>query len=366
MNQSNNKFMEQEKQNKETYYLDVLRVISSFLVIVVHSAAQEWNSFAVKSVNWQVLNVYDCLAISGVPVFFMISGALLLNEKYVISIRKLYFKKILHLFLVYHFLLIFYNLVPFFMGERMWTLKNIKADVLYDTLTGNGAYHLWFIPQLLCLYMITPLLKETFRKKEICEYFLALYFIVGAVLPALLLFDIPYKNIISSYCDRGSWGMLTGYIGYYVAGHYIHSFIPVTLTKRRRNLVIAMTVFAYMITILACSLDAIHKNEPSTILNTPLAAPHFVSAIGLFLLVRHLCRNLRNERYMYVKQVVSLSFGIYLMHPFVITVVKKVGFSTGKLHPIIMVPFFAMIIYLSSMLLVFLLKKIPVVKKVFL
>ena len=68
-----------------------------------------------------------------------------INESYELSLKKLYFSKVLHLFVVYHAWMLFYNLLPFFDGELAWTYENIKLEIIFDTLEGIGIYHLWFI-----------------------------------------------------------------------------------------------------------------------------------------------------------------------------------------------------------------------------
>lgn len=351
-----------EKVREYTPYLDILRIMSAFMVVMVHVSAQEWGNVPVNSIEWQTLNVYDCLVIPSVPLFFMISGALFLNKDYELSLKKLYLNKVLRLFVVYHVWLAFYNFLPFINGELEWTYENIKFDIIFDTLEGRGIYHLWFIPELVIMYMITPILKEAFRKKETCQYFLVLFFIIGTLLPALLLYDFPYKRFVSSYYRRTSLVMLTGYIGYYVAGHYIHSFVPDALSKKQKIMLGVIAILSYSVTILACSLDALQKNEPSAILNTPLAAPHFLSTICIFMLVRSLCTNLKVGNGSWIRTLSKLSFGIYLIHPLVIDIVEGLGLSTIEPHPIFMVPVFGGVVFGVSALAVFVLQKIPGIK----
>ena len=354
---------ENRKGKEYQPYLDMIRIISAFMVVLAHVSAQEWENISVSSAKWQVLNIYDCLAVPSVPLFFMISGALLLNQDYQISLKKLYLNKCLHLFVVYHVWMLFYNLLPFFRGELAWTYENIKFDLIFDVLEGKGIYHLWFIPQLLIMYMMTPVLKEAFRKKEICQYFLVLFFIIGTLLPAILLYDFPYKRFVSSYYSRLSSVMLTGYIGYYVLGHYLHSFVLLQLSRKKKSALAIIGVLSYGVTIVACSLDALQKNKPSVILNTPFAAPHFLSTICIFILIRSCSKKVNTNKYWMIKLLSKLSFGVYLLHPFVIDIVKRIGISTIEPHPIFMVPVFAGMVFGISAFITFLLQKIPVIKK---
>lgn len=206
--------------------------------------------------------------------------------------------------------------------------------------------------------------KNAFRKKEVCQYFLIVYILLGTLLPAMLLYDFPYKRFVRSYYERTTLVMVTGYIGYYVAGHYINSFTSTKLTKRKRRVYIVIAVLGYILTIVACSIDAIQKNEPSVILNTPFATPHFLTTLCTYSLVRSGYSSMRIRSGSWIRELSKLSFGIYLIHPFVIDIVKSIGLCILKPHPIVMIPVFTGIVYAVSGLIVLMLKKIPIVRKI--
>lgn len=75
-------------KNNRIVYMDVLRVIACFAVIMIHSSS----SYVIEnlgSLNFWIGNVSDSLARIGVPLFVMVSGALMLDEKYNFSAQKL-------------------------------------------------------------------------------------------------------------------------------------------------------------------------------------------------------------------------------------------------------------------------------------
>lgn len=83
--------MEKKIENR-IEYLDLLRIIAIFGVVVLHVAAQNWVKEFTNVFNWNVYNVYDSLVRWTVPVFVMISGTLFLSKEY--SIKKIHSKKI--------------------------------------------------------------------------------------------------------------------------------------------------------------------------------------------------------------------------------------------------------------------------------
>lgn len=80
--------VESNNKNNRIYYLDILRVMACLAVIMIHTSM----TYVIKdigSVNFWLGNIFDSLARIGVPLFVMISGTLMLNEKYECKKTKL-------------------------------------------------------------------------------------------------------------------------------------------------------------------------------------------------------------------------------------------------------------------------------------
>ncbi len=63
------------------FYIDMLRVVACIFVVMIHSSA----TYVVKDIgsfNFWIGNFLDSISRSGVPIFIMISGALMLDENY--------------------------------------------------------------------------------------------------------------------------------------------------------------------------------------------------------------------------------------------------------------------------------------------
>ncbi len=83
------------KKEERVQYLDYLRVISAFAVIVIHDVSIELAEINVFSIDWALLNIFSGIARWAVPVFVMISGTLFLGRE--IPISKIYSKYVLRL-----------------------------------------------------------------------------------------------------------------------------------------------------------------------------------------------------------------------------------------------------------------------------
>ena len=65
------------------FYLDLLKGVSIFFVVLLHTAGLGLSMTQIGSFTWQVCNVFDSLSRFVVPVFVMISGALVLIGIYI-------------------------------------------------------------------------------------------------------------------------------------------------------------------------------------------------------------------------------------------------------------------------------------------
>lgn len=347
---------------KRYNYLDILRILSSFLIVSVHVSALNWEDVSVTTSQWQTMNFFDCLSILGVPLFFMISGALFLDTQYQLSFKNLFLSKVLRLFLIYHFWLLVYNTIPFFQGNLTFDFVTIKDELFLKTLLGKGIYHLWFLPQLILLYLISPILREAFQKKTVTQYFLLLFALAGALLPTTFAYDYPYRTIVQSYYNRTDLVLMTGYVGYFVLGHYLHTHMTDILSRKKITGLIMIAAICMAVVILACSNDALIKDKPSVILNNPLMLPQFISCGALFIVIKQI--PFKQGRFMpLISKLSTYTMGIYLLHPLILNILADLQVSTLIIHPIVMIPLLTLLVYLLSLLITRILFFIPIVNK---
>ena len=165
------------------YYLDVLRVIACMAVVVIHASAP-YAKQGVSLSNFWVGDILEGPARIAVPLFVMISGALMLDERHAFGREKLirHVKKLTLFFIfwsiVYTF--VFKVIMPIMIHEQI----NITGVIGHFIL---GHYHLWYIYLIVGLYLITPLLRLWVKRenRRNVEYFLILALIFTIVLPQI-------------------------------------------------------------------------------------------------------------------------------------------------------------------------------------
>lgn len=345
-------------EQKRTAYLDVLRMIACMMVVGVHVSALCLEKLDVTSVNFKVMNGFDCFSILGVPLFVMISGSLLLSEDRSESIRHLYFKKAGKLAFLYFFWFLFYNTYNFINNGQVWNFENVKQEILLESLLGRGIYHLWFLPMMISLYLVTPFLKNFMADRTKCMLFLGLYFVLAILLPTALKFEFPYKTIVASLYERFPNVLFTGYIGYYILGHVLHEFLP-KLSHKVLAGVAAYGIVFFAIEVYACNLYSEKTGELSIILNDTMAVNAFVACTCIFILGKQI--KIKANRFL--SESAGLTLGIYLLHPFVLDLFHKAGLDTLFAPAAVAVPVVVLLVTVSTAVLVFILSKIPVVRR---
>lgn len=139
---------------KRIHYLDMLRTISIFSVIVIHVTATGLYG-ETGSTGWKTLVVYSTITRFSVPVFFMISGALFLSAPKSLSIKQLYFRNIAKIIV----LLLFWEIIyQFYHTDFVLNSANLKT-AFSNILNGNTQMHFWFLYVIVGIYFLLPIIK---------------------------------------------------------------------------------------------------------------------------------------------------------------------------------------------------------------
>lgn len=342
---------------RKTGYLDFMRILACIMVVGVHVSALCLNQLNVESLNFKIMNAFDCLFILGVPLFVMISGALLLSPEYMLDIKKLYFHKAFPLAFLYFFWLLFYNTDGFIADSKLWSFETVKKEIVLESLLGRGCGPLWFLPMIVSLYFCVPVLKAFATNQKICVLFCGLHFVLTIFLPTVLLFEFPYRTIVESIYNQFYNSMFAGYIGYFVMGHVLHTFLP-QLKKKHLVILCLCAVVSMVVEIYVCNLYSIKTGKLSTILNNPLTCNAYITCICIFAFAAQT----KIERTNLLKTGVSLTLGIYLLHPFTLRIFERIGGNTLFVPAFLSIPIITLLIAVVTMCIVFVIKKIPVLR----
>ena len=130
------------------FWVDLIRVCAIFLVILLHAAAPAVFEYGKTPIeNWWVSNLIESATRMSVPLFFMISGYLLLQKSESISLFfSKRFKKVFIPFIIWAAFYLLFD--AFYFGHKYTAFK-----VVSSLIQGPVYVHLWFFYALISLYL---------------------------------------------------------------------------------------------------------------------------------------------------------------------------------------------------------------------
>lgn len=160
---------------KRILSLDALRIVAAFSIVMQHVGGQ-FLPMSFPSAEWEIRNLYISVAQWGVPVFFMISGALFLSSEKPLDVRRLFGKNLLRVIYAFLFWSVIYTVVTEGFGQG---LKIALVCVF------RGPPHFWFLKVMLGIYLVLPILKGIATQERKFSYLVGLAIITTFVIPSI-------------------------------------------------------------------------------------------------------------------------------------------------------------------------------------
>ena len=330
-------------------------MVAVFQVILVHLSYVLFFKEELFSPNWVAANFYDSLSRMGVPLFFMVSGYLLLGKSEPISdfFRKRFWKVgIPTLFWSVAYLL---WSVEAYRNGTMSPLS-VVLSMLKAIYLGNVEIHLWFLYILIGIYLAVPILRVfvSAASRRDLTYFVILWFV------ATPLFELAQRML--GLQTALVIPVVTGYVGYFMLGYLL---AELQLDRRGRALCMAGIILAVTSTFLGTNLLSSQAGFLDTYFYSYFSLPTVLATLCGFFLLKDLGQRLGKAGGL-VRTLSATSFGIYLIHIFVVELLRKgiLGLRLyGWMGPsAYMIPLTALGVFLLSFVFVFVLRKIPILK----
>ncbi len=327
---------------KSFFWVDFLKSLAAFAVIILHVCVPVVYRFAEKEIWWSG-NIYNSLVRFSVPIFVMISGVLLLgkNEKLSVFLKKRFFRLLLPF--------AFWSII--YLAMKIDYSLTLKENLLFaiKLLKSGTEFHLWYVYMVIGLYLIIPILNKWIlnsTKKEII-YFLSIWIFI-------LLLDLPIFNKLFTRID---FRYFSGYIGYLVLGYYLKNFI-----NWQKRIGVLLFMFGFLFTALITYFLSTNSNAFNGRFYNFLSINVVIASAGIFIAVKDVI--IENKPIQKVVSIISkYSYGIYLSHIFILILFAKIGFNYEYFNYWISIPIIAISCFTLSLLLTFLLSKIPFIGK---
>jgi len=213
----------------------------------------------------------------------------------------------------------------------------------------------WFFIPLLAIYLAMPILSLLKDNRRILWYMFGVSFCLISLLPSLF----TYLGLTWNYALAPI--MSSGYLIYAILGYLLAS---ADVSKKKRIAIYILAVFSLLLRYFATLLLSQRDGTLNRLFFDYLQYHTVFLAAGVFLLFKHskvIDRLSKNDRFIrIIKTLSGLSFGVYLIHQAVIIFLQRFINPTTFTWRLT-VPF---LIYLISVAIIFLLKKIPILKHI--
>jgi surface polysaccharide O-acyltransferase-like enzyme len=314
-----------EQATRHIEYIDMLRVLSMISVVFLHTAAGSLRADIGSSV-WHFSNVITALMSTSVPIFFMISGAVLLGNPKTADIGytlRHRLPKVLVPFLVWSLVAVaYYAALSFHSNGTVDYAAAVKR--LAGITSQPTTVHLWFMYVLIPLYILSPILKklvDAMDRRMVC-YVLILWVLFSSVFPTLAAL-LP-SHFKSFFTFNGSFNLnfLTGYAGYFLAGYYLMNYEGRVSKKLLTIIILADTLLISMGT----WWKTISAGEYTEVFKSYSKIFMLVLSVAIFMLAKELFKDRRLGRLASsaVRVLSGLSFGIYLVHNLLVDLISRI------------------------------------------
>ena len=345
---------------------DLIRSVAIILVIILHAAIEPTPNIDIMSPQgielWWVSNSYDSISRTAIPLFVMLTGALLLSPSKVDEPLRVFFKK---RWKRVGLAVLFWGSI-YFIWDFTVKGKAFSGVAILNGILAGPYVHFWYVYVLIGLYLITPLLRVIVAHANwsIIRYFLILWFVGTGIIPLLRLY-VPINS--ASAWFRDSIFVLTGLIGYFVLGAYTDRL------KFRRSTLALMLVVGFIATIAGTYflVGSLGENYSKFLFDSSNFSV-IIASIGLFLLLSSVPNKTIITRFPHVYRALQVishnSLPIYLFHMIVLESLQKgyLGFkiSVTTINPIIEVPIITVVTLAICLAIIVPIKKIPYMKRV--
>jgi len=356
--------MERENKLNKNYelWVDYIKVYAAFSVVLLHSAGPLLYKYnELPHVYWWIGNLYDSFTRVCVPLFFMISGYLLLSktEKLSVFFAKR-FRRVLVPLVAWS---IIYTLWQYYYNS---TSLSLTFSSIYGAVLSPVYYHLWFLYAIIGLYFVIPILRVFINNssRNMHIYYVMIWFVAVSLIPLI------EKCVgTESHFDLLA---ISGYSGYLVLGLLLGKCsISSKMFFWAGMIFVGSGCFTAFATYLLTSMDG---GEFSGYFYQFQSPNVIIMSSTAYVLVKYLVEKssvacLKKPRIEYIVQLLSgTSFGIYLVHPIFLELLKHgslgVTLSCFAGNPIYSILLTAVTVFLVSFLTSLVIGKIPLIRRI--
>ena len=299
-----------QKKERVLYY-DLLNIGASFCVVAMHC---NWivHHFDGSSA-WKQSLIVDVLGYWAVPIFFMLSGATLLEypKRYSTKefLKKRFFKTVIP-FIVWSNIACIYTI-----NSGVIDLKQFSVTTFFDmflTTKFMGIY--WFFIPLFMAYLSMPVLSYlAMNEQKYLWYMGGLGFVSYSIYPFLCnLFGIKQNSFLL-------FPLTSGYILFVILGYLLS---VMEFSKKLRMIIYTVGIISVIIQYFGTYFLSMYTGYENVLFKEYLNWPSVLVAISVFTWFKYRKWSMIKEKRILkvIQECSNTGFGIYLIHMYIISV----------------------------------------------
>ncbi len=303
----------------KTVYYEWIRCIACFLVIFNHLKGFTlfMNSSGIKQVIYMILSALTKI---NVPLFFMVSGALLLDrQEDIFTVLKKRISRICSVILLFELgMYLECHLYAIIQGrEHAFSVKRFIYGVLAGELEETGAY--WYLYAYLGFLLLLPVIQKIAKQMSRQDFYtlLVLHFLVCTLLPVCNLFLQMTGNDEIVLAGEFSVAIATFPAFFYpLEGYYLDHVLDMgSLSKRQWTILTAMAFAGISLSCLCSYWGGVESESFISLFDYLLAIDAFVFMKYVVVIKYPVLSTGKIARA--VCFLGSLTFGIYLLDHYI-------------------------------------------------
>ncbi len=341
-------------EKKNTAYLSLLSVLSAISVVLLHTNGCFWRFSTAR--YWATANIIESVFYFAVPVFFLISGATLMDYRERYSTKQYFIKRFMKTVIPY----VFWSLGSLALDIVIFQntpLSSVTPMFLLDGLLNTRFVRVyWFFIPLFLVYASIPLFaavpKE--RRRTLFTYLAVFGIAINSLIPFILsVLKVPLEYTLHFESTRN-------YLIYPVLGYLLYTY---DIPKRARYVIYGLGAAGLALHIVGTYYLSMEAGDIVNLYKGYMNIPCLCHSVAVFLLCKQVGEGLMKG---FIGKIVNFlkgyTFPIYLLHMIILPpLVRLFDIPTESIFyrlgaPLVIIPICVGVTYL--------LRKIPFVKYV--
>lgn len=330
------------------FYLDFLRFIAATAVIAIHVLGPFRYLYGdIPDSDWLAAMGINSVTRWAVPVFMMISGALLLSTQRSFNCEHYLSKRVSKVVIPFVGWSLIYAFVAGFAADG-WS-ATLTMQVIKNAPNDPAWYHLWFFYDFIPLYFVIPFLIPILKKlsSELTQL---------VVVICALMFLMKWLKVESFLLEN-----IVLYTGYLILGWYLFNRDNKQQLKAWLVAGIGMLVINFF-----GSWDmAIQSGRYNAFFMGYKTLNTMIIAGMLFVVAQTYADKITGNLRELISVISKYSLGIYLLHPLLLLPIRELdnGFYSFFASNWLAIPIITIIVLFVSLFCTMLLVKIPLIKR---